>query len=90
MELQKLADGQSPSAGQSLFEVMGREGDSKYIWDKNNAIEVEIARNMFNAFRDKGYLAFKVTNQDGSKGEQTREFDANAERYIFSPPMQGG
>lgn len=73
-----------------LFEVMGLEGDTKYIWDKNNAVEVEIARASFESFLKKGYLAFKVSDEKGNKGEQAREFDPSAERYIFTPPMQGG
>jgi hypothetical protein len=77
-------------AGQSFFAVMGREGDTKYMWDKNNAAEVEVARSTFNTFvKDKKYLAFKVVG-DGTKGEQVRDFDPNHERYIFAPAMVGG
>ena len=77
-------------AGQSWFAVMGKEGDTKYMWDKNNVAEVDIARTTFNSFvKDKKYLAFKVVG-DGTKGDQVREFDANHERYIFAPPMVGG
>lgn len=90
MELTKLNDNQDVPAGLSLFEVMGKEGDTKYIWDKNNPDEVAIARSTFEAFKAKNYLIFKVTDKDGAKGEQTREFDPSAERYIFSPQMQGG
>lgn len=77
-------------AGHGAMAVMGKEGDTKYIWDKNNAAEVDVARTTFNGFvKDKKYLAFKV-NDKGDKGEQVREFDPNHERYIFAPPMVGG
>jgi hypothetical protein len=76
--------------GHGAMAVMGKEGDTKYIWDKNNAAEVEVARSTFNSFvKDKKYLAFKV-NGAGDKGEQVRDFDPTAERYIFAPMMVGG
>lgn len=71
--------------------VMGREGDTKHAWDKNNPADVALARRTFNSFKQKGYAAFRV--QDGStekKGEQIDEFDPEAERIIFSPPLRGG
>jgi hypothetical protein len=70
--------------------VMGREGDTKHIWNKNDPVEVEAARKQFDHFRSKKYLAFHVKGKDGDKGEQMTEFDPNAERIIFTPPMQGG
>jgi len=77
-------------AGHGAMAVMGKEGDTKYIWDKNVPAEVEVARSTFNGFvKDKKYLAFKV-NDKGDKGEQVRDFDPNHERYIFAPPMVGG
>lgn len=78
-------------AGKGAMAVMGKEGDTKYIWDKDKPDEVEIARDTFNKFvKDKKYLAFKVVGEDGQKGEQVRTFDANEQRYVFVPPMQGG
>ncbi len=77
-------------AGMCAMAVMGKEGDTKYIWDKSVPAEVEVARSTFNGFvKDKKYLAFKV-NAAGDKGEQVREFDPTHERYIFAPPMVGG
>lgn len=76
--------------GYGAMAVMGREGDTKYIWDKNNQAEVDVARNTFNSFvKEKKYMAFKV-NGAGDKGEQVREFDPSHERYIFAPQMAGG
>lgn len=76
--------------GTGAMAVMGVDGDTKYLWDKNNADEVAIAKSTFDNFRKKGYLAFKVTGKDGAKGDQVTEFDPEAERYIFAPQMQGG
>jgi len=76
--------------GFGAFAVMGIEGDSKHIWDKNNQAEIEAAKVLFNTLvKEKKYLAFKV-NDKGDKGEQVREFDPKEERYIFSPPLCGG
>lgn len=76
--------------GHGAMAVMGKEGDTKYIWDKTKPDEVEVARSTFNSFvKDKKYLAFKV-NDKGDKGEQVKEFDPNHERYIFAPQMVGG
>jgi hypothetical protein len=76
--------------GTGVFAVMGKEGDTKYIWDRTKPAEVDVARTTFNTFvKDKKYLAFKVV-ADGAKGEQVREFDPNEERYIFVPAMAGG
>jgi hypothetical protein len=69
--------------------VMGRQGDTKVIWDANNSDEVENARRTFDDLRKKGFLAFKVKG-DAGKGEQITAFDASAERLILAPPMRGG
>ena len=77
--------------GTSFFAVMGREGDTKYMWDKNVPEEVEAAKSQFNHFVKKlKYLAFKVVGNDGTKGDQVKEFDPNHERSIFAPVMVGG
>ena len=78
-------------AGSHAMAIMGMDGDTKHMWDKDNEAEVEAARALFNSLvQEKKYLAFKV-EEDGEKGEgPIREFDPNEERYIFSPPLQGG
>jgi hypothetical protein len=72
------------------FEVMGKEGDTKHTWDKTKPAEVEIARKMFNDFRDKKYVAYKMNPKDDSKGEQVKEFDPEAGAYLFAPALAGG
>lgn len=71
--------------------VLGRDGDTKIIWDKSKPDEVAAARAMFDQLRKKNYLAFKVKGDKGDKDdEQIREFDPNVERMIFTPQMQAG
>jgi len=75
--------------GKSAFAVKGIAGDTKTIWDRTKATEVEAARELFNSLIKKGYAAFSV-DKNGEKGEHMTAFDANAERVIFSPALQGG
>ena len=72
-----------------VFEVMGKEGDVKKMWNPAIPDEVEDARNSFNSLRAKGYLAFRV-NEKGDKGEQMTTFDGTSGKVIMVPPMQGG
>lgn len=70
---------------------MGEEGDTKVMWDKDNAVEVEAAKAQFETLTKKHkYLAFKAEGKDGKKGEQIRTFDPDVERIILVPPMVGG
>jgi hypothetical protein len=74
-----------------VMAVMGREGDTKYAWDKTSPADVAIARRTFNKFRQEGYLAFRVKDGGGeSKGELMTEFDPDAEKIVFCPQMRGG
>lgn len=76
--------------GHHAMAVMGAAGDTKYHWDASKPAEVEAARRQFEFFmNDKKYAAFRMS-RDGAQGEQIREFDPNAGRIIFAPPMQGG
>lgn len=76
--------------GMHALAVQGVDGDTKHIWDPSKPPEVEAARLLFNGLRAKGYAAFKVTGKDGLKGEQINEFEPEAARMIFAPPMAGG
>lgn len=93
MEMQTTTDttfGDVPK-GMGAMAVMGKEGDTKYIWDRTKPDEVEVARSTFNTFvKTKKYLAFKVNAKGDKTGEQVKEFDPDEERYIFVPPMVGG
>lgn len=70
-----------------------KQGETKIIWDKNNADEVANAKRTFDDLKKKGFLAFSVRGDKdriGDKGEQIFAFDASIERIIMSPPMRGG
>lgn len=79
-----------PEAATSEFAVMNGKGDSKYIWDPSNAVEVEAAGELFKSFKRKGMAAFRVEGDDFGKGAQVREFDPAMGRLIFAPALQGG
>ena len=90
MQERALHPEEHPGCG--LFEIINYkpyDGDTKHMWDRNNPDEVEAAKTMFETFKKKKYAIF-ATDKNGEKGEQVREFNAMAERYIFVPPMQGG
>jgi hypothetical protein len=75
---------------QGVMAVMGKEGDTKIIWDRGSEAEVANARRSFDDLRKKGYAAYSVKGKDGAKDGLVREFDPAAERLIFVPPVQGG
>ena len=69
--------------------IMGKEGDTKVIWDVENEDEVEAAEAQFDALMDKGFSAFKV-KKNGDPGVQIRKFKADAGKIIMVPPVTGG
>lgn len=78
-------------AGKSAMAIMGKMGDTKVIWDKDNEHEVAAARAQFNDLVKKHkFSAFYATGKEGKKGEQMTEFDPDAERCILIPRMAGG
>lgn len=70
--------------------IMGKEGDTKIMWDKSKRVEVDNAKATFERLVKEGYSVFRVAGKEGDKGEQIREFDPDAERLIFVPPLQAG
>lgn len=70
--------------------ILDKTGDTKLIWSTDKPDEVETAREMFDKLRKKGYLAYKVVDTDGKKGEQMHTFDPSAGRIIMAPAMVGG
>jgi hypothetical protein len=77
--------------GKNAMAIMGKEGDTKTMWDPDNEAEVEVARTQFNMLREKKYEAFYVDGDDpNKKGRRMNEFDKDAKRIIFAPRMAGG
>ncbi len=78
----------------SVFEIMGRNGDTKHTWDPENPEEVEQAKELFNYLKDKGFGIFKM-KRFGGRGERMPEFDPSIGRMIgvrllAVPPLAGG
>jgi hypothetical protein len=73
----------------STLHILDKTGDTRIEWNPNNPVEVEIARKAFDAAKDKKHLIYKM-RADGSRGEQIRTFDPNAERIIATPQTVGG
>jgi len=69
--------------------VMDATGDTKVIWDPENADEVEAARTQFDALTKKGFRAFSV-GKGGKQDELVTKFDADLEKLIMVPPLKGG
>jgi hypothetical protein len=65
-------------------------GDYKVVWDSSKPDEVEHARDTFNRWKKKGYMAYEVTGKDARKGSVVNEFDPDAQTIIFAPPLRGG
>jgi hypothetical protein len=79
-------------AGKNAFAVLGAAGDTKTMWDPNNADEVAEARLQFERLvASKRFSAFRISDEDpNKKGERMKEFDPRAGRVIFIPPVAGG
>lgn len=72
--------------------VMGKEGDTKTIWDPSNFEETEAARQLFEELVKKaGFVAFEVDSKGNKKAKKrVDEFDPDLGKMIMVPPMAGG
>lgn len=68
--------------------VLSREGDTTHTWNRSNESEVAAAREAFVRFKDRGFAAFR-TDRYGSSA-RIQEFQPDAEKIIFVPPIAGG
>lgn len=73
-----------------MMHTLDRTGDTRVMWDKDNADEVSAAEAQFGALKKKGYLAYKAEGKDGHQGTQLRKFDPSAERIILVKQLVGG
>ena len=69
--------------------ILDHTGDTKLIWDVDNADEVDAAKATFDKLRKKGYVAYSV-NKKQDKGEVLTEFDPHIEKMILAPQLKGG
>lgn len=65
-------------------------GHAEFKWDKNDAKDIDLARETFVKYKAKGYMAYRVDPKSGGKGEVLKEFDPKAEQIIMTPPLAGG
>lgn len=75
--------------GKGELAVLDKTGDTKLIWDRHNADEVNAAERTFDDLKAKGFTAYSV-RKDGEKSEVISSFDSTAERIIMVPRMVGG
>lgn len=64
-------------------------GHIKEVWDSSKPEEVQHAKETYEKFTKKGYLAFRV-KKNGDPGDKLSKFDADAEMIILQPMLAGG
>lgn len=75
-----------------VLAIMGADGDTKHMWDTENAIQVDAARKLFAELKGQGYMAFHVVSYDrdgrkyAKKGAPMPEFEPDAGRMRLQPP----
>jgi len=74
--------------GHHVMYTMDSTGDTRIIWDPDNADDVANAKRSFEDLIKKGYQAFSV--KGGEKGERVRNFDPKQEKLILAPATVGG
>ena len=75
-----------------VLAVMGADGDTKHMWDTDNAVQVDAARKLFAELKGKGYLAFRVVTYEKKGRKFVRkdaampEFEPDAGRMHLQAP----
>lgn len=69
--------------------VLDKKGDTKIVWDREVAAEVEAARTTFDTLKKKGFYGYSV-KKTGEKKDLITAFDPSAEKLIMAPMMKGG
>lgn len=69
--------------------VMNTSGDTKTIWNPDNADEVANARTVFDNLKAKGFSIFRV-DTEGGKGKRMDKFEPDAAKMIAVPRITGG
>ena len=71
------------------LKIISDEGDTKVIWNPENADEVEAAEAQFDMLIDRGFTAYKV-KKSGEQGKKIKKFDEDAGKIIMVPKIVGG
>lgn len=72
-----------------MMSEMNEKGDTKVVWNADNADEVATAREAFEKLTKKGFAAFTV-KRGGEQGDRIHTFDPSAEKIILVPQLRGG
>ncbi len=72
----------------SELRLLGKGGDMRMSWSKDNKDEINAARKMFEEKIKEGWSAF--ADKDGCKGEKIKTFDVDTSRIILVPQISGG
>ena len=73
----------------SVLKILSEKGDERLVWDKENGREAKEAKNKFEEFMKKNYMAFSVDSK-GKKNRKIEEFDVDAEEILMVPPTSKG
>jgi hypothetical protein len=65
-------------------------GDKQLVWNADDKDSKKKALEEFKERIRKGWLAFLVNPDDGTKGKQIKEFDEKAEKIVMVPAVVGG
>ena len=69
--------------------VMDRTGDTRHRFDGEDRAAVTLAEDRFHKLTSKGFRAVAL-GKDGEPGRLLRNFDAQVERTLFIPRLEGG
>lgn len=73
-----------------VMAVMGRQGDSKIMWNPHNRDETNAAKKTWDELVGKKKFAGFLVKNDGEPGERIYAFDPEAAKLIIAPPLGGG
>ena len=73
----------------SVLIVADQQGETRLYFSPGNEAEVKAARQMFEAKKKAGYIAY-CTKQGDSASRLIIEFDPDAQTITLSPPLIGG
>ena len=69
--------------------ILGKEGDSKHIWNPDDEDQTKAAKKLFEDLTGKGFKAWRV-DKEGDKAGEMKTFDPKAGKVILTPRIVGG
>jgi hypothetical protein len=73
-----------------LFKSNFSEGDTKVIWDPENAEETEAMEELYDSLIKRGFTAYEVGKAGKQTKVQVKEFDPELGKLIMIPKIVGG